>query len=85
MDRPLTVRVRLFAALKDKLGRSEVSLALSDGARVPELIAAVAAAHPELAPLLPGVRVAVDQGFVGPDHALAPHQEIALLPPVSGG
>lgn len=81
----ITLRVRLFAALKDRLGRSEVSLELPATAQVADLLRAIAAHHPELAPLLPGVRVAVDQAFVGPDHALRAPQEVALLPPVSGG
>lgn len=84
-ETPITVRARLFAALKDRLGRSELSLTVPAGARAADLLMAAGAAHPELAPLLGGVRVAVDQAFVGPEHPLAEHQEIALLPPVSGG
>lgn len=81
----ITVRVRLFAALKDKLGRSEVPITVPEPARASDLVAAVAATHPELAPLLPGVRVAVDLGFVRPDHRIETGHDIALLPPVSGG
>lgn len=81
----MTLRIRLFAGLKDRLGRAEVDLALPDPAQARDLKAALAARHPELASMVQAARVAVDQVFVGPDHALAAGQEIALLPPVSGG
>jgi len=80
-----TFRIRLFAGLKDRLGRAELDLAVPAPARARDLKAAMASAHPELATWIHAARVAVDQTFVGPDHLLAPTQEIALLPPVSGG
>lgn len=80
-----TLRIRLFAGLKDRLGRAEVDLTLPKPAHARDLKAALAAAHPELGPLVQAARVAVDQAFVGPEHLLAPGQEIALIPPVSGG
>lgn len=79
-----TLRIRLFAGLKDRLG-PEIDLAVPAPARAGDLKAALAAAHPELATMVQAARVAVDRGFVGPEHPLAPGQEIALLPPVSGG
>lgn len=81
----MTLRIRLFAGLKDRLGRSEVDLAVPAAARTRDLKVAMAAEYPELAGLIQAARVAVDQTFVGPEHLLATTQEIALLPPVSGG
>ena len=40
---------------------------------------------PELQPLLPSCRIAVDCQYVGPDARVRPGAEVALIPPVSGG
>lgn len=81
----MTIQVRLFAGLKEQLGRDVLDVALAPGATASELKAAVAERYPELAPLLSGTRVAVDQAFVASDTRLAPGAEVALIPPVSGG
>lgn len=81
----MTIPVRLFAGLKEQLGRERAELDLPPGAVARELKAAMAEAYPELASMLASVRVAVDQVFVGPDHVIPPGAEIALIPPVSGG
>ena len=40
---------------------------------------------PELQPLLPSCRIAVDCEYVGPEASVSPKAEFALIPPVSGG
>ena len=40
---------------------------------------------PELKPLLPSCRIAVDCEYVGPDASVPSGAEVALIPPVSGG
>lgn len=45
----------------------------------------LAARHAGLGPLLPHLRVAVDQHFVGPEEAVPDGAEVALIPPVAGG
>lgn len=40
---------------------------------------------PELQPLLPSCRIAVDCEYVGPDASVPSGAEVALIPPVSGG
>jgi molybdopterin converting factor subunit 1 len=81
----MTVRVLLFAALRERLRRSHVDLELAADATVRDLLAAFAAAHPDAAELLPPCRVAVDQTFVAMDHRVAAAAEVAIIPPVSGG
>ncbi|MFO0729025.1 MAG: molybdenum cofactor biosynthesis protein MoaE [Myxococcota bacterium] len=78
--------VRLFAALKERAGAStlEVDLPQPSPTTV-ELSAALAAACPAIAPLLPACRIAVNQEFVTGPVTLAGAEEIALIPPVSGG
>jgi molybdopterin converting factor subunit 1 len=79
------VEVLYFAVLRERVGRDGESLELPAGSRVREARAAIAALHPELAPLLPRVQAAVNRTVVGDDHPLSDGDELAFLPPVSGG
>jgi MoaE-MoaD fusion protein len=79
------VEVLYFAVLRERARRDGETLDLPPGARVREARMALAALHPELAPLLPQVQAAVNRTVVGGDHPLGDGDELALLPPVSGG
>jgi molybdopterin synthase catalytic subunit len=81
----MTVRVLLFAGLRERLRRDHVELELPAGVRVRALLAELAARYPALAELLPACRVAVDHAFVDADHPVGPGEEVAIVPPVSGG
>lgn len=74
-----------FAVLRERVRCDGESLDLPAGARVREARAAIAARRPEIAPLLPRVRAAVNRTVVGDDHSLGDGDELAFLPPVSGG
>jgi MoaE-MoaD fusion protein len=76
----MRVTVRLFAQLRERAGREELELELPEGARVRDALAAVE----DLAGGLPVV-MAVNREYAGDDTALAPGDELALVPPVSGG
>ena len=76
----MRVRVRLFAQLRERAGRSEVELDLPEGARVRDALAAV----DEIAAGLPVV-MAVNREYAGEDDELSAGDEVALIPPVSGG
>jgi molybdopterin synthase catalytic subunit len=76
----MRVRIRLFAMLRERAGTSELELELPDGARVRDALAAVE----PLAEGLPLV-LAVNRAYADPDVVLAPGDELALIPPVSGG
>jgi molybdopterin synthase catalytic subunit len=76
----MTVRVRLFAMLRERAGRDELQLELPEGARVSDALAAVE----DLAGGLSLV-IAVNREYARPDQRLAPGDELALIPPVSGG
>jgi molybdopterin synthase catalytic subunit len=81
------VRIRLlaFASAADALGAGERELDLPAGTTVGALRAHLAAAHPGLVPLLPRLAVAVEGEVARDETLLADGQEVALLPPVSGG
>jgi molybdopterin converting factor subunit 1 len=76
----MLVRVRLFAQLRERAGRSELELDLPEGARVSDALAAVG----ELADGLPLV-MAVNREYARADDLLSASDELALVPPVSGG
>jgi molybdopterin synthase catalytic subunit len=76
----MRVTVRLFAQLRERAGRGELELELPDGARVRDALAAVG----DLAAGLPVV-MAVNREYAAADDELSPDDELALVPPVSGG
>ena len=76
----MEVTVRLFAMLRERAGAREVTLDLPDGARVRDAIAAlgdVAAGFPLV--------MAVNREYAPDDQVLDAGDELALIPPVSGG
>jgi len=81
----MRVRVRLFAALREAAGRGEVEWDLPEGATVEQLVAELGAALPALAAGAGRARVAVNRRYAAPNARLADGDEVALIPPVSGG
>lgn len=72
--------MRLFAALREQAGFGSVELELPDGAVVGDVWGALAlGAEP------PGLLFARNRAYVARDAALEPGDEVALIPPVSGG
>jgi MoaE-MoaD fusion protein len=76
----MEVQVRLFAVLRERAGADELKLELPDGASVADALS-------ELRGITDGLRVvmAVNQEYADPELALQPGDELALIPPVSGG
>jgi molybdopterin converting factor subunit 1 len=81
----MTVRLRFFAALRERLKAGEAERALPDGATVAELWALLCRERPDLEPLTASVSFAVNREYVTRDHRLGDGDEVALIPPVSGG
>jgi molybdopterin synthase catalytic subunit len=79
------IRVRLFAIQRELVGARELPLELADGATVEDAWAAVVARFAVLAPGRPSVRFARNGDYAEPDTALADGDEVAFIPPVSGG
>jgi molybdopterin synthase catalytic subunit len=82
---PVAVRVRLFAIQRELAGTREVALDLPDGADIEEAWAALVARHHVLAPGRPSVRFARNGEYAEPSTPLADGDELAIIPPVSGG
>jgi molybdopterin synthase catalytic subunit/molybdopterin converting factor small subunit len=81
----MDVTVRLFASLREHAGAGTLALRLGDGATVADAIAELRngalAGLPENAPFV----AAVAREYVERDHPLSEGDELALVPPVSGG
>ena len=71
--------------LKDIVGKPSEVIELADGASVRDVLARYESQRPRLKESLPSLAVAVNQQYAGPDTQLKPDDEVALLPPVSGG
>jgi molybdopterin synthase catalytic subunit len=74
------VTVKLFAMLRERAGASEVTLELPDGARVQDALDSLT----DVTDGMPVV-MAVNREYASADDPLSAHDELALVPPVSGG
>jgi molybdopterin synthase catalytic subunit len=74
----MVVSVRLFAGLRERAGSAHVDVELPDEATVADLLAAM-----DLAPR--SCVAAINREYAEPGARIAPGDEVALVPPVSGG
>ncbi len=81
----MRVRVLFFGMLKDVAGAPADWIELPEGASIRDLLAHYTAKIPRLQESLPSLAFAVNRQYAGPDAKLNPDDEVALLPPVSGG
>jgi molybdopterin converting factor subunit 1 len=77
----MKVTVRLFAMLRERAGAREVELDLPDGARISDALTALRDIAPPELPLV----MAVNREYARDDRVLDAGDELALIPPVSGG
>lgn len=81
----MRVRVLFFGMLKDLAGKSSDLLDLPEPASVADVLAHYQAHIPRFKDSLPSLAAAVNQQYAGPETRLKLDDEVALLPPVSGG
>jgi len=81
----MRVRVLFFGVLKELAGKSADDIDLRDGASVRDVLLHYESRIPQLKASLSSVALAVNQQYASPDEQLQPDDEIAMLPPVSGG
>jgi molybdopterin converting factor subunit 1 len=79
------VTVRLFARLRELAGAAEVTLDVADPATVADVWSALTRAHPALAPYAGAMSCAVNEDYARLTTMLCDGDEVAFLPPVSGG
>jgi molybdopterin converting factor subunit 1 len=81
----MRVRILFFGILKDLAGTSSDALDMHENATVGDVLERCAKQIPRLKEALPSLAVAVNQQYAGAETALHSNDEVALLPPVSGG
>ena len=81
----MRVRVLFFGMLKDLAGKSSDEIELAEGSSVRDVLSHYQSRIPRFKDSLPALALAVNQQYAGPDAALKAGDEVAMLPPVSGG
>lgn len=81
----MQITVRLFAMYRERLGADALTLEVPEGGRVADVLHILTERFPHLLPLVDNTRVAVNQEFAEPSYVLCEGDEVALIPPVSGG
>ncbi|WP_338875598.1 MoaD/ThiS family protein [Spirosoma sp. SC4-14] len=82
MNTPISIL--LFGITRDLTGQSMVSVPIQNGARVSDLLAGLYEQYPKLAEIR-SLLIAVNGEYAEADHVLNSNDEVALIPPVSGG
>ena len=81
----MQVRVLFFGALRDLSGHATDSLSLPEGATLGDLVSHYERKIPKLGQFLPSIALSLNQQYAQADSVLHDQDEVALLPPVSGG
>jgi molybdopterin synthase catalytic subunit/molybdopterin converting factor small subunit len=81
----MKISVLFFGVMKDLAGRSSDTVDLAEGARVHDLLLHFARLTPRLEAMLPSLAISVNREYSETGRALRDGDEVALLPPVSGG
>ena len=81
----MTVRVRFFAGLRERVGRTDLVWSVEPGTSVQELWEGLCKAFPVLNDSGGRVAFAVNREYVDRFHTLDDNDEVAMIPPVSGG
>ena len=81
----MQIHVLFFGALKDLSGHSVDTLELPENSTLADLLSHYSAQVPLLQQHFPGIAMSINQEFAHPSDKLRTGDEVALLPPVSGG
>ena len=81
----IKVQIRFFAICREKVGKGSIFLNLEPGSSVQDLTKIIVEQFPELKDILSRSKVSVNLKFVQTSHILRDGDEVALIPPVSGG
>ena len=81
----MNIKLLFFASCRDLIGTGERQMTLSDGATVTDLISKLASEQARFTDMAPSLMVSVNQAYVERDAELQDGDEVAFIPPVSGG
>lgn len=79
------ITVRLFASIAELFGTRELQLEVAEGTTAGDVLRELIRREPKIEPLASAVRLAVNHSYVSKEMQLKEGDEIALIPPVSGG
>ena len=79
------IKVLLFGAAAGRAGTRETELQVEEGVTLAEIWPRLAEMHPDLAPMRDTLAFAVNGEYARKDAGVSPGDEVAVLPPVSGG
>lgn len=85
MQQQIQVQIKYFAIIRERLGRSEERRDVAGGSTAGDVLEQIAGESPAMAGLLPAILVMVNQEYAARDRVLQDGDELALIPPVSGG
>jgi molybdopterin converting factor subunit 1 len=81
----MTITIRFFAILRDRAGTSVTTMQFHEGTNIFQASEKLAERYPGIAPHLSKVAFALNEHYVSPATDLHDSDELALIPPVSGG
>lgn len=81
----MKIRVRCFAAAREIIGAGELVLDLPQDSTLAQLIERIRREFPRMEGLSGSLLFSVNRNYATPDTILAAGDEVALIPPVSGG
>lgn len=81
----MTINVRFFAIARQTVGEREVEVELKEGSTVQSLWEALLKRFPRLNPMSGSLKLAVNWDYVQSEAVLRDGDEVAVIPPVSGG
>lgn len=79
------MKILLFAAARQRVGAHSIELEVAVPTSVISLRSEIAKQYPDLASLLASSRIAANQKFMDENAILDGSEEVAIIPPVSGG
>jgi molybdopterin converting factor small subunit len=81
----MKIQIKLFAAARELSDRGEIEMEVDDGMQVGEMKIKISGEYPNLKDLILRSAVSLNREFATDDYVICEHDEIALIPPVSGG
>jgi molybdopterin converting factor subunit 1 len=81
----MTVTVLYFASIRDLTGRASDEVELSEGAALSDLLKEVTSRYPKVGAMVASLMMSVNEDYAEPSTVLSEGDEVALIPPVSGG
>ena len=81
----MNLHIKLFSITRDIVGANEIALEFAEQMTVAELLEHLCRNYPKLLEWKRYLRVAVNREYVSAQHILSANDEVAIIPPVSGG